>query len=65
MNIRTIRRVKRLLQSKHITYGQVCRKANTSYSLVYQVVNGYRHSDRVIRAIEKLTGESIDGDVKR
>ena len=65
MNTKTIARVKRILQKKRITYGQIARRADASYNMVYLTINGLSKSPRIVKAIEKITGESLDGDAKR
>ena len=64
MNTRLIRRIKSSLRRHHITYGQIARRSGMSYNTVYLVVNGLIKSPtpRVMRAIEKMTGETVDGE---
>jgi hypothetical protein len=50
--------VKKALRARGVTYGDVARLAGVSWSMVYQVLAGYKVSARVMAAVEKLLGEN-------
>jgi hypothetical protein len=49
--------IKRALLARRVTYGDVARLAGVTWSMVYQVLAGYKTSAPVMAAIRKLLGE--------
>lgn len=61
LNTRQQLRVKRLLAARSLCYWDVAAKAKRSWSLVYHVCNGRKWSDPVVRTLQQLTGEVLEG----
>jgi hypothetical protein len=48
--------LKKLMKRRHVTYADVARLAEVSWTMVWYVVNGQKTSAKVMAAIARLVG---------